>query len=84
MKLKIEKMEFLFECSKSKYLINSIFVCDNYSDCLFGEDENNCKIQFHENFLCKTSNESINFKQVCNHVKDCHDNSDEDFCRKSS
>lgn len=80
----IEKLQFLFECSKSRIFINSLFVCDNHSDCLFGEDEENCVIHFYEKFSCRTSNKLINIKHVCNHYKDCPDGSDEDFCSKSS
>lgn len=76
--------EKYFECKKTRDFINWIYVCDNSTDCLNGEDEENCFFSEKDYFECKNSGELILYQFVCNHIFDCIDKSDETDCRKKN
>lgn len=72
-----------FFCFKSKFCINSIYVCDGEKDCHFNEDEENCQITELANFFqCDSTKKMIFHTKVCDFVNDCSDQSDEKYCSK--
>lgn len=69
-----------FRCD-SGTCISKRFVCDSYSDCPRGEDEENCpvhKLCNNNNFRCRTDGMCLSMDKLCNGVQDCADVSDEE------
>lgn len=76
--LKCKKNSFL--CENSQICINVLYVCDNRSDCPYGEDEKNCTQNEIQLFYCKNSSIAVKFFEVCDSVRNCPDNLDEKYC----
>uniref|UniRef100_H2YBE0 G-protein coupled receptors family 1 profile domain-containing protein n=1 Tax=Ciona savignyi TaxID=51511 RepID=H2YBE0_CIOSA len=60
--------------------INRTSVCDQIVDCPNREDENNCRIDTSQLFLCHDNKQYIPKYQRCNEHFDCNDTSDEQNC----
>ncbi|XP_053670657.1 sortilin-related receptor-like [Anopheles nili] len=69
-----------FRCD-SGTCIPKRFVCDNYSDCPRGEDEENCpshKLCSNSNFRCRVDGMCLPMDRFCNGIQECVDGSDEE------
>lgn len=80
-KKKTKVKNYLFHCSSSKEYINMIYKCDGEIDCLDKSDEENCKIDELNFFICD-KDRKIHLNFLCNFKNDCEDETDEKFCGK--
>jgi len=72
-----------FSCDSSGGCIPSTLVCDGNSDCVNGNDEQNCPATTDSEcsgFLCPSTSECIPSAWLCDGDNDCGDMSDEQGC----
>ncbi|CAF1341226.1 unnamed protein product [Rotaria sordida] len=71
--------EHFFNCQISKKCIPFYQRCDEYKDCIFNEDENNCQelTCTKPSFSCSMNKKCITNADLCNNITDCLNGEDE-------
>ena len=69
----------LFHCRNGPHILD-VHVCDNQTDCPYGDDEWNCAC--NETYFRCDDYVCIPLSKVCDFRRDCFDGSDESFCIK--